>query len=111
MAQYFLACTVVHQPRRLKLPAQPIPRGVSLDDLEKCLFDDSTNRRYFDQVAEKCYYPATRMFLDNAEAGFKLSIGLTLSFLRQCEQWDPELFGLFRKLVAHPNTEIVSVEP
>ena len=73
MAQHFLAYTVVHQPRRLKLPAQPIPQGATVEDLAKCLFDEVTNKRYFSQVAEKCYYPATRMFLENAEAGFKLA--------------------------------------
>src|SRR5207245_530017 len=111
MAQHFLAYTVVHQPRRLKLPAQPIPQGANAEDMAACLFDEATNKRYFDQVAEKCYHPATRMFLENVEAGFKLAIGFSISFLRQCEQWDPELYGLFHKLAAHPNTEIIGVEP
>ena len=37
--------TVVHQPRRLKLPAQPIPRGASLADICHCLFDERMNER------------------------------------------------------------------
>ncbi len=56
--------TVVHQPRRLKLPAQPIPRGASIEDLTRCLFDERMNERYFRKVAQYCYYPATRMFLE-----------------------------------------------
>jgi len=111
MARHFLAYTVVHQPRRLKLPAQPIPQGATVEDLAKCLFDEATNKRYFSQAAEKCYYPATRMFLENAEAGFKLALALSVSFVRQCQRWDPELFRLFHQLATHPNTEIIGVEP
>jgi alpha-amylase len=111
VAQHLVTYTVVHQPRRLKLPAQPIPPGISFEDLATCLFDEAANKRYFAQVAEKCYYPATRVFLEQVEAGFKLSIGFSISFLRQCEMWDQELYGLFRQLVAHPNVELVGVDP
>ena len=37
--------TVVHQPRRLKLPAQPIPRGASVADIFHCVFDERMNER------------------------------------------------------------------
>ena len=53
MARHFLAYTVVHQPRRLKLPAQPIPQGATVDDLAKCLFDEVTNKRYL-RVCRDC---------------------------------------------------------
>ena len=42
---------VVHQPRRLKLPAQPIPRRASIEDITRCLFDERLNERYFHKVA------------------------------------------------------------
>jgi alpha-amylase len=111
MAQHFVCYTVAHQPRRLKLPAQPIPPGVSIEDLALCLFDEATNRRCFAQVAARCYHPATQMLRENVESGFKLALGCTVSFLRQCEQWDPELYGLVHQLATHPNTEVVAVEP
>jgi alpha-amylase len=111
MAQHFLTYTVIHQPRRLKLPAQEIPVGCAIEDLPDRLFDEAMNRRYFAQVAEKCYHPATRMFLELVEQGFKLSLGLSISFLRQCEAWDPELFTHLRQLITHRNTELVGVEP
>ncbi|WP_297165962.1 glycoside hydrolase family 57 protein [Thermogemmatispora sp.] len=103
--------TVVHQPRRLKLPAQPIPRGASIEDIVRCLFDERMNERYFRKVATYCYYPATRMFLDLVRQGLHFSIGFSLSFLRQAEAWDPALLDLFRELVAHENVEIIGVEP
>jgi alpha-amylase len=103
--------TVVHQPRRLKLPAQPIPRGASVEDITRCLFDERMNERYFRKVAQYCYYPAGRMFLDLVRQGLRLSIGFSLSFVRQACAWDPTLLGLFRELVAEENVELIGVEP
>ncbi len=104
--------TVVHQPRRLKLPAQPIPTGASIEDIEHCLFDESMNERYFHKVAEKSYYPAIERFLQLVrETDFKMAIGFSLSFLRQAERWDPVLLQRFKDLVAEPNVELIGVEP
>ncbi len=103
--------TVVHQPRRLKLPAQPIPRGASIEDITHCLFDERMNERYFRKVAQYSYYPATRMFLDQVRQGLHLSIGFSISFLRQAAAWDPNLLALFQELVAHENVELIGVEP
>jgi alpha-amylase len=102
---------VAHQPRRLKLPAQPIPNTRDPHDIERCLFDEAMNERYLHKVATYCYYPATEMFLDLVEGGMKLSIGFSFSILRQLESWDQNLFNLFQRLVAHPNVELVDVEP
>lgn len=103
--------TVVHQPRRLKLPAQPIPRGASIPDILHCLFDERMNERYFRKVAQYSYYPAAGMFLDLVRQGLHLSIGFSLTFLRQAAAWDPTLLDLFRELVAEENVEIIGVEP
>lgn len=103
--------TVVHQPRRLKLPAQPIPQGSSIEDIIHCLFDERMNERYFRKVAQYNYYPATRMFLDLVRQGLHLSIGFSLSLLRQARAWDPVLLDLFRELVAEENVELIGVEP
>jgi alpha-amylase len=103
--------TVVHQPRRLKLPAQPIPRGATVDEIAHCLFDERMNERYFHKVAQYSYYPSARMFLDLVQQGMKLSIGFSQSFLRQAAAWDGQLLDLFRELVAHENVELIGVEP
>src|ERR1700687_424569 len=93
--------TVVHQPRRLKLPAQPIPRGASIEDIMHCVFDEAMNESHFKKVAQHSYYPATRMFLDLVRhQGLHLSIGFSLSFVRQAAVWDRTLLDLFRELVA-----------
>ena len=111
MAQHFLTYTVIHQPRRLRLPAQPLPKGASAEALAELLFDAEMDKRYLDQVSRKCYYPATRLFRELVEGGFKLSLGMSLSFVRQIQLWDPKLFDLLADLAAHPNVELVGVEP
>src|SRR5260370_2408762 len=102
--------TVVHQPRRLKLPAQPIPRGASIEDITRCLFDESMNERYFRKVAKYCYYPATRMFLDLVRQGMKLSIGFWLSVLRQAPSWDTTFVELFPDLLAVETIMLLSLQ-
>ncbi|MEO7001711.1 MAG: glycoside hydrolase family 57 protein [Ktedonobacterales bacterium] len=111
MATEVVIYTVVHQPRRIKLPAQPIPLGASPADIARCVFDERMNERYFRKVANTCYYPATETFLRLTRLGMKLSIGFSVSFLRQAEQWDPALLARFQELVASPNVELIGVEP
>jgi alpha-amylase len=111
MATEVVVYTVVHQPRRVKLPAQPIPAGASIEDILRCVFDERMNERYFRKVSNTCYYPATEMFLNLVRQGMKLSIGFSVSFLRQAQAWDPTLLGRFQELVAHPNVELIGVEP
>ena len=47
MAEHLVVYTVVHQPRRPKLPAQPIPQGARIRDIEHCLFDERLNERKY----------------------------------------------------------------
>lgn len=103
--------TVVHQPRRLRLPAQPIPLDASTEEMAECLFNDDLDQHYFQRVAERCYYPATRQFLNLVDQGLKLTIGFSLSFIRQAKLWDPQLLDLFCQLVRHPNVALAAVEP
>jgi alpha-amylase len=110
MAENVVTYCVVHQPRRIKLPAEVIPAGTTPANMAGYLFDDVMNKRYFDKVAKWCYYPASQMFLDMLDQGYKLGIGFSVSFLWQLKRWDKELAERFRTLVAHPNCELVGVE-
>lgn len=101
----------VHQPRRPKLPAQPIPRGASIEDIVHCLFDEQMDKRYFKSVAQESYYPAVRLFLDLVRQGMQLSLGISLSFVRQAAAWDARLLDLFCELVAEKNVELIGCEP
>ncbi|HEY0756196.1 MAG TPA: hypothetical protein VGD98_19730 [Ktedonobacteraceae bacterium] len=104
--------TLVHQPRRLKLPAQPIPRYASLEDITHCLFDERLNAHYLRQAAQTSYYPAARMLLEMVrEHGLRLALGFSLSFVRQAERWEPALLDLFRELVNEEGVELVGADP
>ena len=111
MAENLVTYCVVHQPRRIRLPARIIPAGTRPGAMAGYLFDDDMNRRYFEKVARWCYYPAVDMFLDMLDAGFRLGLGFSVSFLWQLRRWDRVLADRFRRLVAHPNCELVGVEP
>jgi alpha-amylase len=104
--------TLVHQPRRLKLPAQPIPRYASIEDITRCLFDERLNEYYFRQVTQASYYPAARVLLElTRKQGLRLALGFSLSFVRQAERWEPALLDLFRELAAEEGVELVGVDP
>ncbi len=111
MAKFVVVYTVLHQPHRLKLPAQPIPHGAVAADIERCLFDRAMDRRYFDQVARKCYRPAVRCFRELVDGGMKLNLGFSESGLDQLAAWAPDLLGEFKDLVRQPGVELVGVEP
>ena len=111
MAERVVVYTVVHQPRRLKLPAQLIPEGTSPDRLAGFLFDDDLDRHYFEKVAEYSYLPATAAFRELARRGWRMSIGFSNSFLLQAERWGKKVVDGFKRLCASPNVEVVCVEP
>jgi alpha-amylase len=109
--QQVVIYTVVHQPRRLRLPASPLTPGATPEQMAQRIFDDPMNERYFHKVATRCYRPAVEEFKTLVEAGLKLSIGFSLSFIEQAQRWDPELLEHFKQLVAHEHVELVAVEP
>ncbi len=111
MAENLVVYTVVHQPRRLKLPAQVIPPKTSPEAMPDLVFDEPMNRRYFEKVATFSYIPASKMFRDLTKRGWKMSIGFSNSFLLQAEAWAPKVLDSFKQLCASPNVEVVCVEP
>ncbi len=111
LARHVVLYVTAHQPRRLKLPAEPIPADASPQDIECCLFDENLDRHYFQKTASSCYHPTTTLFRRLVQEGLRLSIGFSFSLLRQAEIWEPELLARFQELVAHPNVELVCEEP
>jgi alpha-amylase len=111
LAKNLVVYTVVHQPRRLRLPAEIIPAGTPPEDFAAHLFDEEMDRRYLEQVATSSYLPATAMFRDLTRRGWRMSIGFSNSFLLQAETWAPKVLDGFRRLCSGPNVEVVCVEP
>ncbi len=78
----------LHQPFRLH------PDGVAL------LWDEK-NREIFTQRAQKCYLPTIRLFSDlvRAHYDFKISLGVSGTFLEQAESYRPEVIGSLKELL------------
>ena len=94
-----------HQPFRLRAPeerraAGPLPPG----QLEAFYFDDALNRDIFLKVADKCYFPATRLILDmvrrhaGREKPFRVAYGLSGTLLEQAQRYAPDLLDLWKAL-------------
>src|SRR5207248_11181560 len=102
---------VAHQPRRIRLPAQLIQRGTAPEKMDALIFDEAMDRRDFDKVAKYCYRPATELFSSLVEKRTKISLGFSVSLLEQMRRFGPDVLTGYQKLVAHPNVELVAVEP
>lgn len=111
MAENLVIYAIAHQPRRVRLPANVIPPGTAPEEMAPLLFDEKMNERYFRKVARYCYKPATELWLRLLDSGLKLSFGISLSLIRQAKQWEPSVLDGFKRIVAHPNTELIGVDP
>ncbi|MBP8303597.1 MAG: glycogen/starch synthase [Phycisphaerae bacterium] len=77
----------LHQPHRLH------PDGPAfLWDLE--------NEKVFQKVADKCYVPATALFVDliRAHPSFKVCLSMSGTFLEQAQRYRPQVIALLREL-------------
>lgn len=106
----------VHQPYRLdrrfkaKLIKHSAARGrVRIRDLETLYLDQDLNRRVIRRVAERCYIPATSLFLELLDeyANFRVSYSFSGILLEQVERWAPDALELFRQVAKHPRAEVV----
>ena len=78
----------LHQPFRLH------------PDRGKFLWEEK-NRAIFLKVAEKCYLPATRMFTEliASHPSFKITLGMSGTFLEQAELYQPEVIRALQELL------------
>jgi alpha-amylase len=111
MAVRLVTYMIAHQPRRPRLPVPSIPRDLPTEEWGDFLFDEPMNRYYLEKVASRSYHPATELFLDLADHGLCLGLGLSWSLVEQMKKWDPDLFEKMKRLLSHPNVEPVGVEP
>ena len=106
----------VHQPYRLRLGfrhrlAELFVEGriVKPGDLEQLYLNEQLNKRVFKKITDKCYLPASQLFLklldENEE--FKVSFSFSGLLLEQAEKWTPDLLELFRQLASHRGVEVL----
>ncbi|HZP81100.1 MAG TPA: glycoside hydrolase family 57 protein, partial [Chthonomonadaceae bacterium] len=101
-----------HQPVRLR-PYELRRQGEPLapEQLADHYFDEELNRTVFRKVAQKCYYPATRLLLDlvrqhrDSDKPFRLAYGLSGTFLEQAQRYEPALLDLFQQMAATGEVE------
>src|SRR5260370_17479173 len=62
LAENLVVYMVVHQPRRLRLPAHVVPAKTAPEALSDYLFSDALDRHYFEQVGASSYLPTPAIF-------------------------------------------------
>lgn len=99
----------VHQPFRLK-KYRVFDIGNSSSYFDANDQSDLNNRKVFEKVANKCYLPANKVFLDllNKYPEFKIAYSLSGVFLEQAQEFMPEVIESFQKLVATGRVELLS---
>ena len=99
----------VHQPYRIK-KYRVFDIGNNSSYFNADDNTDLNNRKVFEKVANKCYLPANKVFLELIERypEFKISYSLSGVFLEQAEEFMPEVIESFQRLVATGRVEILS---
>lgn len=99
----------VHQPYRIK--------KYSVFDIghDGEYFNDNSelnlnNKKILNKVAEKCYLPTNKVFLDllNKYSNFKIAYSFSGVFLEQLEEFMPEVLESFQELVKTGRVEVLS---
>lgn len=99
----------VHQPYRIK-KYRIFDIGNNSSYFNADDHTDLNNRKVFEKVANKCYLPANKVFLELLEKHpeFKIAYSLSGVFLEQAEQFMPEVLESFQKLIDTGRVEILS---
>ncbi|MEM0138905.1 MAG: glycoside hydrolase family 57 protein [Thermoplasmatales archaeon] len=78
----------VHQPRRLR-PYRMNEVGKSHD-----YFWETKNKEIFLRAADRCYIPATKLFIDNE---IRASFSLSGTFIEQALEYRPDVIDVFKE--------------
>lgn len=73
-------------------------------------FDERSNREIFERVAQKCYIPANKIFLnslDEYKKEFRFSLSITGTLLEQCELWGKDVLEGFRQMAETGSVEFL----
>jgi len=84
------------------------------DELADVYFNNFWNREVLKRVAEKCYYPATQVILENIDRyrsekkEFKVAYSISGILLEQIEAWEKDLLSLFEQLAESGRVEFLN---
>ncbi len=79
-------------------------------NLKNKYFDMGLNKKIFDKVAGKCYWPANRLMLELLEQHkeLKLTFGVTGTWIEQCREFQPALLETFRQMAKTGRVEFLA---
>jgi alpha-amylase len=99
----------VHQPYRIR-PFHFFDIGQQHDYFHQDQEERLDNKKLFHKVAQKCYFPTNRIFLDLLEKHPELKLSFSISgvFLEQLVEYEPQLLQSFVDLVETGRVELVS---
>lgn len=99
----------VHQPYRLR-KYRVFDIGNDSSYFNANDHTDLNNRKVFEKVANKCYLPANKIFLDLLEKHpeFRISYSLSGVFMEQAMEYMPEVIESFKRLIDTGRVEILS---
>jgi alpha-amylase len=99
----------VHQPYRIK-KYRVFDIGNTSSYFDANDESDLNNKKVFQKVANKCYLPANKVFLEllNNHPEFKIAYSMSGVFLEQAEEYMPEVIESFQKLIDTGRVEILS---
>lgn len=95
----------VHQPNRL------VPYDFFQIGEHAFYEDDGLNSSVLSKVAEKCYLPANRMFLDAIERSggrFRMALSISGTVIEQMQHHRPDVLESFQRLVATGSVELLA---
>ncbi|TAK32494.1 MAG: hypothetical protein EPO21_15085 [Chloroflexota bacterium] len=111
MAKSALFQLSFHEPRRLRLPPQPLSTGATLQDLRAALFDDSTSQYYCQRWWQEIGASYVQVMTDLAAQGVTFQLSMTDWLMRNLLKQRQKVARSFFKLLRHPNVEWVTVDP
>ena len=91
-------CFEVHQPLRVKENFNPDVRS---DTILHHYFDIKKNKKIFNKVMQKCYFPANNTILnaiDQLGKKFRVTYSISGVFIDQCKMFNPNVLESFKKL-------------
>ncbi len=99
----------IHQPYRVR-PYSVFDTGTSHNYFDSNDEADWNNQRVFKKVADKSYRPMGRLLaqLLDTYPEFRVSLGISGTFIEQAQQWAPDLLDTFKALVDTGRVEILA---
>ena len=94
----------VHQPLRLRREFRHQTTTVTDPDR----YFDPINHEILEKVTDRCYDPATRLILENLDAGHRFAFSFSGTLIEQLDRWRPDALDLFAQVARHPNCEVLA---